>query len=132
MLYASCLAGMAFQAAGLGICHSLSHALGGRIHMPHGRLNGICLPRVIMFNAANPEAARRYGKLARLCNLAPSPRALAGGIGRMLTALNMPKTLSVDDPAAVAAAAMEDRCTPTNPIPPSAGDLEKILRELGR
>lgn len=132
MLYASCLAGMAFQAAGLGICHSLSHALGGRLHMPHGRLNGICLPKVIMFNAANPAAARRYSKLAALCGLAPTPRALAGGLGRMLTALNMPKTLAVDEPSAIAAAALEDRCTAANPVTPTAGDLEKILRELGR
>lgn len=132
MLYASCLAGMAFQSAGLGICHSLSHALGGRLHMPHGRLNGICLPKVIVFNAANPASARRYSKLAGLCGLAPTPRALAGGIGRLLTALNMPKTLAVDEPSAVAAAALEDRCTAANPVTPSAGELEKILRELGR
>lgn len=132
MLYASCLAGMAFQSAGLGICHSLSHALGGRLHMPHGRLNGICLPKVILFNASDPASARRYSKLAGLCGLAPSPRALAGGIGRLLTALNMPKTLTVDDVPAVAAAALQDRCTAANPVTPTMGNLERVLRELGR
>lgn len=132
MMYASCLAGMAFNAAGLGVCHSLSHALGGRVHLPHGRLNAILLPRVIMFNAQEPAAGQRYGRLARLCGLAPSPRGLAGGLSRMLNRLNMPKTLAVEDPAAAARAALADRCTATNPRVPAQADLERILRELGR
>lgn len=132
MLYASCLAGMAFNAAGLGVCHSLSHALGGRIHMPHGRLNAMLLPKVIMFNAANEPTAQRYGKLAKLCGLTPSPRALAGALSRLLTTMNMPRKLTVDDPQAVAAVALADRCTCTNPRKPTQADLEHILQELGR
>ncbi|MGN0968208.1 MAG: 1-propanol dehydrogenase PduQ [Oscillospiraceae bacterium] len=130
MLYASCLAGMAFNAAGLGISHSLAHALGGRIHMPHGRLNAILLPRVMAFNAVQGRAAERYARLARLCGLAGSARALSAALNRLLTALKLPKTLTVDDPKAIAAAALEDRCTATNPRKPSAAELETILREL--
>ena len=130
MLYASCLAGMAFNAASLGVCHSLAHTLGGRIHMPHGRLNAILLPRVIAFNAVQDTAAKKYARLAGLCGLAGSSRALAGAMNRLLTTLKLPKTLTVDDPKAIAAAAMEDRCTVTNPRKPSAADLESILREL--
>ena len=131
-MYASCLAGIAFNAAGLGICHSLAHALGGRIHMPHGRLNAMLLPRVVAFNAQNPQTARRYAKLAQLCGLAASSRALSAALNRMLTALSLPKTLTVDDPKSVAMAAMEDRCTGTNPRSASLVQLETILRELAQ
>ena len=132
MLYASCMAGMAFNAAGLGICHSLAHALGGRIHMPHGRLNAILLPHVIRFNAANNAANQRYAKLAKLCGLVGSPRALSGAMSRLLTVLKMPATLMADDSGAVAAAALADPCTGTNPRIPTAVELETILRGLGR
>jgi 1-propanol dehydrogenase len=128
MLYASCLAGMAFNSAGLGVCHSLAHALGGRLHLPHGRLNAVLLPHVIAYNAAQSAAADKYARLAKLCGLAPSPRALAGAVGRLLTALKLPRTLSVDDPKGAAQAALEDRCTATNPRAPTQTDLEAILR----
>ena len=130
LLYASCMAGMAFNAAGLGICHSLAHALGGRLHLPHGRLNAILLPHVIRFNAANKEAAQRYAKLAKLCGLAASPRALSGAMSRLLTGLKMPTTLTADDPGAIVAAAMADPCTATNPRVPTQADLENLLRGL--
>lgn len=132
MLYASCLAGMAFNAAGLGICHSLAHSLGGQMHMPHGRLNAMLLPRVITFNAVQGEAAARYARLARLCGLAGSARSLSAALSRMLTALKLPRILEVDDPKPVAVAALEDVCTKTNPRVPSVSDLETILREMGR
>ena len=132
MLYASCMAGMAFNGAGLGICHSLAHALGGRLHLPHGRLNALLLPHVIRFNAADGEAAGRYAKLAKLCGLAASPRALAGAVTRMPAALKMPTALTVDDPAAAAVAAMADPCTATNPRTPTQTELETLLRGLGR
>ncbi len=132
MLYASCLAGMAFNASGLGICHSLAHALGGRLHLPHGRLNGILMPHVIAFNARNEKAAKRYARLAKLCGLADSPRALSAAWNRLLTTLKLPKTLPVEDRAAVAQAALADRCTLTNPVQPSREQLAALLKELGQ
>ena len=49
---ASCMAGMAFSQAGLGLCHAIAHSLGGMFHVPHGRLNAILLPLVLEFNTS--------------------------------------------------------------------------------
>ena len=47
---ASAMAGLAFTHGGLGLCHAMSHALGGAFHLPHGRLNAMLLPAVIGCN----------------------------------------------------------------------------------
>ncbi|MEG1857788.1 MAG: 1-propanol dehydrogenase PduQ, partial [Pseudoflavonifractor sp.] len=94
---ASCLAGIAFSGAGLGLCHSMAHALGGRFHLPHGRANAILLPYVIGFNGGYPAqttpTALRYAALAALLdrqsssprqstlNLIRAIRQLAGQLG---------------------------------------------------
>ncbi len=41
---ASCMAGAAFSNAGLGLCHSMAHALGAQAHIPHGATKPIPLP----------------------------------------------------------------------------------------
>ena len=139
MLLASCMAGMAFNAAGLGLCHGLAHSLGGRYHVPHGRLNALLLPHVIQFNAADAGAARRYARLAGRCGLAQNPRALAAALNRLRAALKLPDRLSAcgveagqlrGDMDALAEAALADLCTPTNPRRVSVLDVKAILKEL--
>ncbi len=139
MLLASNLAGMAFNGAGLGLCHSMAHALGGRYHVPHGRLNALILPHVVGFNAANQGTAAKYANLARLCGLSPTPRALSFGLNRLRAQLQLPQKISAcgvesrtlkADGDAIAAAALADLCAPANPRPVTAEDIKGLLKEL--
>ena len=137
MLLASCLAGIAFNGAGLGICHSLAHALGGRYHIPHGRLNAMLLPHVIRFNGADQTAARHYAALARSCGLSGSVRSLASALQRLRDALGMPAKLTdcgvergavLADAGAIAGAALADVCIPANPREVNAEDIKELLQ----
>ena len=63
MLYASCMAGMAFSNTQNGLDHALALAIGGRFHLPHGLLTAFLLPWVMEFNMqANPA---KFAKIAR-------------------------------------------------------------------
>lgn len=140
LLLASCLAGLSFNAAGLGMNHALAHSLGGRYHVPHGRINTVLLPHVIAFNAAGGgHTAAKYGRLAELCGLAPNYRSLISGLNRLRTALHMPEGLAacgveraalLRDSGDIAAAALGDLCMPTNPRAPAEGELKSILKGL--
>ncbi len=75
---ASCIAGMAFTNAFLGINHSMAHKLGGKYGITHGRANAILLPYVIEYNSQKPTkfavfpkyekfiADKKYAKIAEL------------------------------------------------------------------
>ena len=132
---AATMAGIAFDHGGLGICHALSHALGGAFHLSHGRLNGILLPHVLEFNF--PAASAAYGELASLCGLS-SARALVFALRRVRKLLELPESLSqaslergqvTKRLEELAAAAIQDPCCATNPRPVTASDLVSLLRK---
>lgn len=146
---AACLAGMAFNTAGLGICHSLAHAVGGKFHISHGRSNAVILPYVMEFNANLEQgektlAARKYQRMAKLvglpyANTAVAVNSLVRRIREMEAAFGIPSTLKkLDvDPAAVLElkvemieAALADTCTTTNPRQVTAVDLEHLLARV--
>ncbi|MDR0284248.1 MAG: iron-containing alcohol dehydrogenase [Propionibacteriaceae bacterium] len=148
---AACLAGMAFENAGLGIVHSLSHAIGGTFSAPHGRLNGLILPAVIEFNAGDLRAretpsptALRYAQLGRALGATPvSVRAQVQGLVSLIRHLrrdlDMPERIAdfgipphefVAAIPGLAETALADPCTPVNPRPVTTADLEQVLRYL--
>lgn len=130
---AATMAGVAFDNAGLGACHALSHALGGAFHTAHGRLNGILLPHVIEFNAeTHPEP---YTRLAAFCGL-HGVRGLSFALARLRRQLQLPSTLSEAGLAREAVlsrtdelcrAAAEDPCAKSNPRPVTQDDFRVLL-----
>ena len=139
---AAAMAGLAFTQAGLGLCHALSHTLGGAFHVPHGRLNAILLPAVLMCNA--PAAPEKYAALARSAGFAAASdtmaiRNLKNGLVRLRRELQLPETLAqagVDlrqlrqQEQQIITAALEDPCCKTNPVKVEPHMIREILTEV--
>ena len=139
---ASCMAGMAFAQSGLGMCHALSHSLGGIFHIPHGRLNAILLPEVIACNA--PAAGEAYAKLARAAGLGGSAntigvRNLRNGLLRLRKELQLPATLQQAGVSPqklwhysrqIVETALKDPCMATNPVKCEDFMLRRILEAV--
>lgn len=131
LLMCSTLAGIAFNRAGLGVCHALAHALGARLHQPHGKVNGLLLPKVIEANAQEPSTAKKYAALATRLGLSPSARSLAAAVARLGRRLGLPSTLGGEvDAAAVARDAQVDFCMTGNVKTFTGNELERIIREV--
>ncbi len=155
MHVASCLAGLSFNTAGLGITHSMAHQLGAMFHIPHGRANAMLLPHIVEFNAninkhskSQKEylpAVKRYSNIAHVLGLSNynkvmSVRSLVNWIQFMQKEMNIPltiqemKTITPDVYFAaidrMAEAALADACTATNPRVPTKEDIIKIYTKL--
>ena len=152
---AQCLAGMAFSNALLGIVHSMAHKTGAAFsggHIIHGAANAMYLPKVIQFNAKNPEAAERYAQIARFIGLEGActnclVKALVKELREMNKALNIPLAIKnygqggviadesiIDEEEfleklpEVAKNAIADACTGSNPRIPTQEEMEKLLK----
>ena len=139
---ASAMAGMAFTRAGLGLCHAMSHSLGGMFHIPHGRLNAILLPSVVEANSC--AAAPKYAKLARRAGISGAAdtvavRNLKNSLIRLRKELKMPGSLSEagvkreeisHHTAEIIASTLKDPCCKTNPVPVTAELVRRVLKEV--
>ena len=155
MHIASCMAGLAFNDASLGINHSIAHQLGAVFHIPHGQANAMLLPYVIEFNSDIHVASRskqeylpaveRYVNAAHVMGLASNSPIM--GIHSLITwckfmmrEMSMPTNISkvkgIDAATyfsqidTIAENALNDACTPTNPRVPTKEDIKKILERL--
>jgi len=153
---ASCMAGMAFTNAFLGLNHSLAHKLGGEFHIPHGRANAILLPHVIEYNATKPSkfsiwpkyetfiADKRYAEIAKALDLPcktteEGVKSLVKAVRDLMKELNVPMTIAacgIDEKeymaaiSALAEKAIEDQCTGANPKYPLLPELEDIYKNI--
>ncbi|EEG53230.1 NADPH-dependent butanol dehydrogenase [[Clostridium] asparagiforme DSM 15981] len=145
---AQCLAGMAFSNALLGIVHSMAHKTGAAYsggHIVHGCANAMYLPKVIKFNAKEPEAAARYAKIARFIGLTGATdeeltTALIGRLLEMNKALEIPTCIKdyeggiidekefMDKLPKVAELAVGDACTGSNPRTINPDQMAKLLK----
>lgn len=145
---AQCLAGMAFSNALLGIVHSMAHKTGAAYsggHIVHGCANAMYLPRVIQYNAKIDSAAVRYAEIADFIGLGGNTieekvAALVDELKAMNKSLNIPDGIKdyeggiIDEKEfmeklpEVAALAIGDACTGSNPRVPSQEDMEKLLK----
>lgn len=150
---ASCIAGMAFTNAFLGVCHSLAHKVGGEFHISHGRANAILLPHVIRYNSALPtkfasfpqyeyfHAPEKYRQLAAFLGL-PAETAEQGvnslvrAVEELRESLGIPSTIAecgVDEAQfraklpVLAENAFADQSTITNPRMPLIEELAELL-----
>ena len=153
MAHASCMAGMAFSNAFLGINHSMAHKLGAFHHLPHGMANALVMNEVIRFNAEEaptkqaafaqykyPNASYRYAKIADYLGLGGNTNAekvelLIKAVEELQAKVNMPKTIqeagvsevkffeTIDE---MVEQAFDDQCTGANPRYP----LMKELKEM--
>jgi len=132
MMLASTMGAVAFQ-KGLGVVHSLAHALGAVVGIGHGLANAILMPHVVRFNGeAVPE---RVVDIARALGAADlSVEGCARAIDAMLVDTGLPRTLSeaagVNEShlAALVPKALADGCHGSNPRPCDAATMEHLLR----
>ena len=153
MAHASCMAGMAFSNAFLGINHSMAHKLGAFHHLPHGMANSLVMTEVIRFNSSDapvkqaafaqykyPNAAWRYAKIADHLGLGGNTdeekvELLIKAIEELQAKVNMPKTIkeagvteekfyaTLDE---MVEQAFDDQCTGANPRYPLMRELKEM------
>lgn len=152
---ASCMAGMAFTNAFLGLNHSMAHKLGGEYHIPHGRANSILLPYVVAYNGSKPSkftiwpkyesyiADERFADIANRLGL-PSKtkeegvKSLVKAIIKLQKEVNSPASIKacgidektfMDGLEKLSDMAFSDQCTNANPRMPLVSEIAEIYKQ---
>ena len=153
MAHASCMAGMAFANAFLGVCHSMAHKLGARHRLPHGVAIALLLNESIKFNAVDdprkqatfpqykyPNAKWRYSVIADYLRLGGTTEdekveLLIKAIDELKDKVGIPHTIreagvskeqfyaTLDQ---MSEEAFDDQCTVSNPRYPLIGEIKQM------
>jgi acetaldehyde dehydrogenase/alcohol dehydrogenase len=153
MANASCLAGMAFANAFLGVNHSMAHKLGAYHHIPHGWANAVILTRVMRYNAAErptkmgsfsqyqyPHAKARYAEFGRACGFTGANddevfENFIAGIEELKEHVGVKKTIAeygvdeqyfLDTLDEMSENAFNDQCTGANPRYPLISEIKEL------
>ena len=153
---ASCMAGMAFANAFLGINHSLAHKLGSHFNIPHGRANAILLPHIIEYNSQIPTkitafskyknfvADKKYSQISKVLglksnNVEEGVKSLISAIENLMRELNEPTSIAkcgidkekyFDLLEQLSLEAFDDQCTSTNPRQPMISEIKAIYEKI--
>ena len=153
MAEASCMAGMAFANAFLGVNHSMAHKLGAYHHLPHGVANALILTEVIRYNAAEvptkmgtfsqyqyPHAKARYVEAAKFAGITGKNddevfenfiKALEDlkdkiGIKKTIKDYGVDEKYFLDTLDEMVENAFNDQCTGANPRYPLMSEIKEI------
>ena len=153
MADASCMAGMAFNNAFLGVCHSMAHKLGAFHHLPHGVANALLITLVMEFNASEvptkmgtfpqyeyPHTLARYAECGRFCGIqgktdAEVLKKFIDKIEELKAAVGIKKTIKeygvdekyfLDTLDSMVEQAFDDQCTGANPRYPLMSELKEM------
>ena len=134
------IAGMGFSNVGLGIVHSMAHALGAVYDTPHGVANAILLPTVMEYNA--PCTGTKYKDIAIAMgvegveNMSQEEyrKAVVDAVKKLSADVGIPADLKAivkaEDVDFLAQSAMDDACRPGNPKDPTFEDIKNLYLSL--
>ena len=134
------IAGMGFSNVGLGIVHSMAHALGAVYDTPHGVANAILLPTVMEYNA--DATGEKYRDIAKAMGVEGTEtmsqeeyrKAAVDAVRKLAADVGIPKDLKAivkeEDIRFLSESAAADACAPSNPKEATVDDIEKLYRSL--
>lgn len=134
------IAGMGFSNVGLGIVHSMAHALGAVYDTPHGVANAILLPTVMEYNA--DATGEKYRDIAKAMGVEGTEtmsqeeyrKAAVDAVRKLAADVGIPKDLKAivkeEDIRFLSESAVADACAPGNPKEATVDDIEKLYRSL--